>query len=208
MPSPALFALIASITAHVYGRSQREYLLDLGLAPDRIFTGRAVIDTARFHPRPQLLTSYKTLLFVGRFAPEKDLALLFTALSRLPQEGADPRLVLKLVGYGPLEPALRALAVQLGIDPFVQFHGPAPQADLPAIYSAADGIVLPSRSEPWGLVVNEAMCCGLLAAALDRFADLPRERLAAMGAAARALASQSSPERGAAAVLECLRAVQ
>jgi glycosyltransferase involved in cell wall biosynthesis len=224
--------------AHVYGRSQREYLLELGLAPDRIFTGRAVIDTARFRPRPQLLTRYKTLVFVGRFAPEKDLPLLLTALSRLPQEPADPRLLLKLVGYGPLEPALRSLAIQLGIDPFVQFHGPAAQSDLPAIYTAADGIVLPSRSEPWGLVVNEAMCCGLpaivsdrcgcaadlvtpqtgwvfragdagqLAAALDRFGDLPRERLAAMGAAARALASQSSPERGAAAVLECLRAIQ
>ncbi len=226
--------------AHVYGRSNRDYLLHLGVPADRIFTGRAVVDTNRFQrlPQPRLVTPHKTLLFVGRLAPEKDLPLLLTALSRLPQQPARPRLVLRLVGYGPLESPLRALAASLAIEPFLEFHGPASQANLPAIYSAADGLVLPSRSEPWGLVVNEAMCCGLpaivsdrcgcaadlvtprtgwifpagdpgqLAAALALFADCPRQRLADMGTAARDLASRFSPEHAAAAVMECLKTIQ
>ncbi len=226
--------------AHVYGSSNRDYLLDLGLPPHRIFTGRAVVDISHFRrmPYPRAVTPHKTLVYVGRFAPEKDVSLLLTALSRLPQEASRPRLVLKLVGFGPLDAHLRSVAAQLGIEPFVEFHGPASMGDLPSIYSAADGLVLPSRSEPWGLVVAEAMCCGLpaivsdrcgcaadlvtpqtgwifragdageLTAALQQFVDSSREKLAAMGAAARGVASRFSPERGAAAVLECLSAVR
>jgi glycosyltransferase involved in cell wall biosynthesis len=223
--------------AHVYGRSNLEYLRQLGFPVDRIFTIRAVADTARFRPstRPRQVTSAKKLLFVGRLAPEKNLDRLLVAMSRLVQDPAEPRLLLRIVGHGTLERELRALAAQLGLEPFVEFAGHASQSELPAIYASADGLVLPSISEPWGLVVNEAMCCGLpaivsdrcgcaadlvnpetgwtfkpddetgLAAILDEFADCLRERLAAMGAAARSLAVQYSPDRSAAIVAETIR---
>ncbi len=41
------------------------------------------------------------------------------------------------------------------------FGGFVNQSELPAIYAASDVFVLPSENEPWGLVVNEAMCAGI-----------------------------------------------
>ena len=47
------------------------------------------------------------------------------------------------------------------------------QADLPSYYHAADVLVLPSESEPWGLVVNEAMAAGALPVLSDRVGATP-----------------------------------
>ncbi len=96
------------------------------------------------------------LLYVGRLAPEKGLLTLMDSLSQVPVESR-PRLV--LVGSGPLEPQLRARAASLGLE--VQFVGFLQREDLVQRYAAADIFVLPSKSEPWGLVVNEAMEFGL-----------------------------------------------
>ncbi len=225
--------------AHTYGQSSRQYLVDLGFPTDRIFTGRAVVDTRLFRPAlvPRPMGSRRTLLFVGRLAPEKNLAVALEALSRIPQDARNPRLVLRVAGSGPLESQLRSTVARLGLEPFVHFGGPATQLELPAIYSSADALVLPSTSEPWGLVVNEAMCCGIpaivssrcgcaadlvtpatgwafephdaarLAAIFEEIASMPRRTLAGMGDAARRLAVRYSPERGASAILECLNSL-
>ena len=225
--------------AHVYGASNREYLLRLGMPDARIFTKRAVLDTDLFRPPAAAAAKpeHRTLLFVGRLIREKNLETLLEAMSRVRQGADRPRLVLRLVGYGPLEARLRALAARLGVEPFVWFAGGASQADLPAVYAAADALILPSVSETWGLVVNEAMCCGLpvlisrrcgcaadlvtgetgwifdpedvsdLAWQLEEFAATPRERLAGMGAAARRVAVEYSPGHCAAIVARSIGAV-
>jgi glycosyltransferase involved in cell wall biosynthesis len=41
------------------------------------------------------------------------------------------------------------------------------QSELPSIYALCDAFILPSEAEPWGLVVNEAMSCGLAVAVTD-----------------------------------------
>ena len=63
------------------------------------------------------------------------------------------------VGSGELENELRALAAALKVA--ARFEGFRNQSELPRYYAAADVLVLPSESESWGLVVNEAMACGL-----------------------------------------------
>jgi glycosyltransferase involved in cell wall biosynthesis len=75
---------------------------------------------------------------------------------------------LVFAGEGPLRPQLEAEAAALGIASRVRMLGFVNQSQLPAVYTASDLLVLPSEFEPFGLVVNEAMCCGCAAAASNR----------------------------------------
>src|SRR5439155_389756 len=76
--------------------------------------------------------------------------------------------ILVFAGAGPLLPQLESEAASLGVAYRVRFLGFLNQTQLPAVYTAADLLVLPSEFEPFGLVVNEAMCCGCAVAASDR----------------------------------------
>jgi glycosyltransferase involved in cell wall biosynthesis len=101
------------------------------------------------------------LLFVGRLEREKGIETLLDAWRRA-DLGPTARLV--LAGEGPLRPRHD--------DPSIRALGHVPRGDLPALYAAADALVLPSIPtatflEPWGLVVNEAMHQGTPAIATD-----------------------------------------
>lgn len=92
-------------------------------------------------------------LFVGRLVPEKGVLTLLEAW-RVTGLRADASLA--LAGEGPL----RGLVERAG--PRVRALGSVSRDDLPALYAAADVLVLPSERtatflEPWGLVINEAM---------------------------------------------------
>jgi glycosyltransferase involved in cell wall biosynthesis len=221
--------------AHVYGASNREYLERLGMPPEKIYIKRAVANTALFLSDPPVQSQkpdHITLIYCGRFSPEKNLPMLLRAFAGVEQNKENPRLTLKLVGYGPLENSLRQLADALGIAKAVDFVGKAHQTELPQIFRTADAMVLPSICEPWGLVVNEAMLSGLpvavsdkcgcaadlvrpgtgwsfspydeagLTRLLSRIAATPREDLEKMGRAARLLAAEYSPENCAAIVMK------
>ena len=68
--------------------------------------------------------------------------------------------VLVFAGAGQQRAELEAQALKLGLQARVKFLGFVNQSQLPALYSAADVMVLPSSYEPFAVVVNEAMCCG------------------------------------------------
>jgi glycosyltransferase involved in cell wall biosynthesis len=80
---------------------------------------------------------------------------------------SSPRGMLVFVGEGPLRANLEAEVIRLAAER-VKFLGFANQSELPAIYSGADLFVLPSEYEPFAVVVNEAMLCGLPVAASNR----------------------------------------
>lgn len=91
-------------------------------------------------------------LFAGRLVREKGVEVLLDAWRRAGIDGA----VLALAGEGPLRGAAD------GAGPSVVALGAVQRERLPALYAAADVLVLPSIrtatfTEPWGLVVNEAM---------------------------------------------------
>lgn len=96
-------------------------------------------------------------LFVGRLAAEKGIDVLLRAWQAV-EARADADLV--LIGSGPCEAALKSQeqALRLRRVRWVPFSQPE---DLVSWYRRAAVLVLPSRSEPWGFVINEAMACGL-----------------------------------------------
>ena len=99
------------------------------------------------------------ILTVGTIEPRKNLSRLLDALQRLQQEGDDARLV--VVGSrGWLYEGFFRHLEELQLGDSVLLPGYIPDADLPAVYSAAKVFVLPSLYEGFGLSVLEAMACG------------------------------------------------
>ncbi len=102
-------------------------------------------------------------LYVGRFAPEKNLELLLDA-ARLAAD-MHPDFRLALAGTGLLEGALRAQVARDGLGDRVRFLGYLPDP-YPAI-AAARAVVLCSHYESFGMTLLEALALGVPALALD-----------------------------------------
>mgnify|MGYP003732484221 CR=1 FL=1 len=100
----------------------------------------------------------KIILYIGRFGRYKGLDYLIKALALLPEN-----YLLVLVGDGPERPIVETLTHELNLERRVLRFDHVPYSDLPRYYSAADVFVLPSidRGEAFGLVVVEAMACGV-----------------------------------------------
>jgi glycosyltransferase involved in cell wall biosynthesis len=96
-----------------------------------------------------------TFLYVGRLDPEKGIDVLLRAFAQVPAK-------LVVAGSGTEGERLRALA-----SAEVAFVGPKTREELVRLYAEADVLVLPSRSEPWGMVLNEAAAAGLPLVATD-----------------------------------------
>jgi glycosyltransferase involved in cell wall biosynthesis len=103
------------------------------------------------------LLGKKVLLFVGRLVGEKNIPALIRAFARLDDDCA----VLVLVGSGVLEGELRSLVETLDIANRVVFTGAQRRERLGAWYLLGGLFVLPSISEPFGAVVNEALLAGM-----------------------------------------------
>ncbi|MGH7557123.1 MAG: glycosyltransferase family 4 protein [Gemmatimonadota bacterium] len=113
------------------------------------------------------------LISVGRLVARKGFDHLLRAMSRLPED-----VELLLVGDGPLEPELRALARAEGVEERVRFLGYRTREAIHALLRHADCYVLSSLHEGLGIVVQEAMDAGLPVVATDNGGqvDLIRSR--------------------------------
>jgi len=155
----------------VPGKASFEYLRLLGSPSARILTApnavhnswfRAAAENATLHAhelRQKLRLPSRFILFVGRLVPEKGVFDLLAAYAKL-DSGVRSEVGLVFAGDGISRAELTKRAAQItpGV---VCFPGFAQREDLAALYTLADLLVLPTHSDPWGLVVNEAMACGL-----------------------------------------------
>lgn len=101
----------------------------------------------------------KNFIYVGRLSEEKNVETLIRAFHEISKEADDWGLI--IVGNGPERERLETMVGCLGLSDYVFFTGGVSWREVPIFYALADVFVLPSASEPWGLVVNEAMVCGL-----------------------------------------------
>ena len=143
--------------------------------PGRIRIVPPGVDHALFFPRDRAeararlhLTGVRLVLFVGRLQAHKgpDIAVraLAEAIARDPDCTRDVMLAVvggpSGVSHGAEVAHLMDLAAALGVGERVMFFPPQPQARLADFYAASDVVLVPSRSESFGLVALEAQACG------------------------------------------------
>jgi len=110
------------------------------------------------------------ILYCGKLVRWKrpaDLLRAFASLVDRCPDTADSAYLL-FAGDGNLRRDLEAQARSLNLTERVRFLGFATYSELPEVYAASDLLALPSEHEAWGVVVNEAMACGVPAVVSDR----------------------------------------
>ncbi len=177
----------------VYGSKHKEAAIRWGVDPERIFImpNVSLIETDLSHPVKisEMRRKYTTLenalasgifdrkivLYVGKLIMRKGVDYLIKAFALLKREIDDVALL--IIGDGPEKNNLVQLSTSLLPPNSVFFLGRIEQSDLPFFFSRADVCVVPSvtlddaewgiHTEPWGLVMNEAMQFGRPMVATD-----------------------------------------
>jgi glycosyltransferase involved in cell wall biosynthesis len=149
-----------------YGTRAKQYLISLGADPKKIRIFWNNVDLAHFQPSPAHRQSGRQLrlqlgiepkafaiLFVGQLIERKGIDRLVESFQSIVR--SNPRAHLLIAGVGPVQKKLAAENA-----PNIHWLGHVDYGALPGVYAAADLVVLPSREEVWGLVVNEALAAG------------------------------------------------
>jgi 1,2-diacylglycerol 3-alpha-glucosyltransferase len=169
--------------ALVGGQRHVEYLVELGIPRDRIFTGYDVVDNdyfarrtleirnSKFEIRKQYGLPENYFLASARFIEKKNLPRLIKTYAdyrRLvdgqdygPQTTDNRPWNLVLLGEGPLRETLNTQLSTLNLHAYVHLPGFKQYDELPVYYAFAKAFVHASTTEQWGLVVNEAIASGL-----------------------------------------------
>lgn len=180
------FSQVAGFLA--IGTNNANFYRSYGVSERQIFLTPYAVDNTFFLKHARALEGQKLLLrakeglppdravilYCGKFQEKKrpmDLLAAFALLNR------NHTASLVFVGDGPLRLEMERFVAERRMA-HVYFLGFRNQTELPACYGMADVLVLPSGFEPWGLVLNEAMCFGLPVIVSDRVgaaADLVRD---------------------------------
>jgi glycosyltransferase involved in cell wall biosynthesis len=172
----------------VPGRSALKYVRAHRAKENSIFVAPNAVDNELFARaaenarrnqsalRKELALPNRYFLFVGRLVREKGVFELLRAYANLSQQ-VRQEIGLVFVGDGDSRAQLEKTAVSISAGT-IRFAGFAQRERLGAYYGLADALVLPTYTDTWGMVVNEAMACGLpviLSRAAGCAADLVHE---------------------------------
>lgn len=108
------------------------------------------------------------LLHVGRISYEKNIDVILKSIKETLKEY--PKIKLDIVGGGPDLNNLKKLSKELVLDKNVKFLGPMKHEKLRGVYSSHDIFITASTIETEGLVILEAMACGLPIIGVNKFA--------------------------------------
>lgn len=172
--------LVRQYAACLYiGKASREFYESRGVKADSLFSAPYCIENERFEKAAQSLQNEREslrrkwsvseqatcFLFCGKFENKKHPVELIKSFANAQEKQNELHLL--MVGDGVLRPQCEALVREKDLS--VTFTGFLNQSEIIAAYVAADCLVLPSNArETWGLVVNEAMACGLPAIVSDQ----------------------------------------
>lgn len=144
-----------------YGATSTEYLDALGIPEQRILQVQNCVDERTFQPEGEIYAldaPHPRVLFVGQLIGRKGTSQLLEAAAQAWRSGH--RFSLVVVGDGPEREDLIRQAEHLGLPGLV--HIPSlPNDRMPSVYRSCDLMVFPTMEDVWGLVVNEALLCGV-----------------------------------------------
>ena len=151
-----------------YGTQAKDFLIHYGAKPQKIVISCNTVDIDYFARQSSILASKKDelkkekkfpaklILFSALLIPRKNLDVLLKVFKEIVKDDIG----LVVLGHGPLKNKYIEWCRKNNLKN-VFFEGHRPTEDLPKYYAIADILVMPSLKEVWGLVVNEAMACGL-----------------------------------------------
>ncbi len=156
------------------GTNNKSYFLKHGLKESQLINVPHAVDNDRFTRTAKLQHEANLIrrkrgiaddgivfLYAGKLKEEKGIFTLLSAFTKLESKNT----YLFFVGSGKDERRLKEFAMKDNRIHFLPFQS---QTAMPVIYSLAEVLVLPSKSDTWGLVMNEAMANGLAIIATDK----------------------------------------
>jgi glycosyltransferase involved in cell wall biosynthesis len=155
-----------------YGTRAKEYLISLGINPKKIQIIYNTVDIDYFREKSKNFSeekkakfkkklgikTKKTILFSGRLIAMKGIFEMIEGFKMFQEQDHDTSLL--IMGTGPDEQELRGLISKEKIKKII-FTGFIQYEKLYKYYSISDVLLFPSQQDVWGLVLNEAMACGL-----------------------------------------------
>jgi glycosyltransferase involved in cell wall biosynthesis len=151
-----------------YGARSKEYIQSYGIDPELIYSPCQAAALPHAYDAASILRRYRaslrrddespTFLFVGRLSKEKGLEDLLAAFRSVQQQL--PKAKLLFAGPGSERDWLQSQAAAWGLGSTVTFLGNQTAEQIGELLEISTALVLPSRREPWGLVVNEALSYG------------------------------------------------
>lgn len=159
--------------ALVAGAPHVKYIETLGLEREKVFTRYDVVDNDYYSIQseraraasPSLRLQHglpgNYFLASNRFVEKKNLLRLLEGYAAYVEQAGESAWDLVLLGDGPLKPTITDGIARVGLGEKVIMPGFKQYNELPIYYGLARAFIHASTSEQWGLVVNEAMACGL-----------------------------------------------
>lgn len=147
--------VVTGCSAYVLREAEEVYGKPFGARGRVVYNGIRLEDFAHAEPERR---DRPYVLGIGRFVPQKGFDVLLRAFATIREHVPDVDLV--LAGDGPVRSELAALTEALGLTGRVEFVGRVDHDRAVRLFGGARVFVLPSRHEPQGIVVLEAMAAG------------------------------------------------
>jgi glycosyltransferase involved in cell wall biosynthesis len=148
----------------VPGAAARDAVLAFGVDEKRIFIGFNAVEVSQFNEATRQVARQDrvdatghSFLFVGQLIDRKNVIVLLRAFADM----CRPEDSMTFVGSGELAPVLQKAARDAGIEKQVRFLGSLSNEETAHTMAESHTLVLPSKEEVWGLVVNEALAAGM-----------------------------------------------
>jgi glycosyltransferase involved in cell wall biosynthesis len=139
----------------VLSQKAKETLTDRGISPQKIFVNSCGVDISKFKPMPAASKNKFRIVYCGSITPRKGLHHLLQAYHEMSLPNSELLIIGNITDLEYFEKLKKYQSKS------INFNGPCPQNDLPRLYAKGSIFILPSIADGFGMVVTQALACGL-----------------------------------------------